>query len=127
MPLRELVKVSDKPVDQPIYRKNLKPVIYVTGDVAGAAESPAYAIFAMNKKLAELDGRQYGGDRHSKIEIYNLHQPFTEHATGHQVGRRVAYHPGGLPRSGAGLLRGDDPHLHADGRLVQGLLSCRWW
>jgi len=23
-------------VDQPIYRKNLKPVVYVTGDVAGA-------------------------------------------------------------------------------------------
>ncbi|MEJ2031512.1 MAG: efflux RND transporter permease subunit [Deltaproteobacteria bacterium] len=58
-------------------RKNLKPVIYVTGDVAGAAESPVYAIFAMNKKLAELDGRQYGGSDKG-IEIYNMNQPFTE-------------------------------------------------
>jgi len=77
VPLRELVTVSERPVDQPIYRKNLKPVIYVTGDVAGAAESPAYAIFAMNKELANLDGRQYGG-KNRNIEIYNLHQPFTE-------------------------------------------------
>ncbi|PKL96752.1 MAG: hypothetical protein CVV17_13240, partial [Gammaproteobacteria bacterium HGW-Gammaproteobacteria-7] len=61
VPLRELVTVSEAPIDQPIYRKNLKPVIYVTGDVAGAAESPAYAIFALNKKLAELDGQLIAG------------------------------------------------------------------
>ncbi|MBU1405678.1 MAG: efflux RND transporter permease subunit [Proteobacteria bacterium] len=77
VPLRELVSVSEVPIDQPIYRKNLKPVIYVTADVAGAAESPAYAIFALNKKLAELDGREYGGERKA-ISIYNLKQPFSE-------------------------------------------------
>ncbi|MDA8418096.1 MAG: efflux RND transporter permease subunit [Desulfobacteraceae bacterium] len=77
VPLRELVRVVSRPVAQPIYRKNLKPVIYVTGDVAGAAESPAYAIFAMNKRLAKLDGRDYGGST-AKIPIYNLKQPFTE-------------------------------------------------
>ena len=77
VPLRELVQVSQRPVDQPIYRKNLKPVIYVTGDVAGAAESPVYPILAMNKKLAELKGRDYGG-REDAITIYNLNQPFTE-------------------------------------------------
>jgi multidrug efflux pump subunit AcrB len=32
-------------------RKNLRPVIYVTGDVAGSIESPVYAILAMNKAL----------------------------------------------------------------------------
>ncbi len=77
VPLRELVTVSETPIDQPIYRKNLKPVIYVTADVAGAAESPAYAIFALNKELAKLDGRQYGGDQKA-ITIYNLKQPFSE-------------------------------------------------
>jgi len=75
VPLRELVTVSETPIDQPIYRKNLKPVIYVTGDVAGAAESPAYAIFALNRKLAKLDGREYGGEQKA-ITIYNLQQPF---------------------------------------------------
>ncbi len=32
-------------------RKNLRPVIYVTGDVAGSIESPVYAILAMNQAL----------------------------------------------------------------------------
>jgi len=37
----------------PIFRKNLKPVVYVTGDVAGTLESPAYAMLAMGDPLAE--------------------------------------------------------------------------
>ena len=77
VPLRELVQISEQPIDQPIYRKNLKPVIYVTGDVAGAAESPVYPILAMNKKLADLSGTDYGGSQES-ITVYNLKQPFTE-------------------------------------------------
>jgi multidrug efflux pump subunit AcrB len=32
-------------------RKNLRPVIYVTGDVAASIESPVYAILAMNRAL----------------------------------------------------------------------------
>lgn len=77
VPLRELVVVSEQQVEQPIYRKNLKPVIYVTGDVADVVESPVYAIFEMNKKLAALDGRDFGGNR-QHVEIYNLNQPFSE-------------------------------------------------
>ena len=77
VPLRELVVVSEEPVEQPLYRKNLKPVIYVTGDVADTVESPVYAIFEMNKKLQALDGREFGGSS-QKVELYNLNQPFTE-------------------------------------------------
>ncbi len=77
VPLRELVHVSEQQVEQPIYRKNLKPVIYVTGDVAGLVESPVYAILEMNKKLAELNGRDFGG-REERVKIYNLNQPFSE-------------------------------------------------
>ncbi len=76
VPLRELVQVEEVPVEQPIYRKNLKPVIYVTGDVAGSVESPVYAIFDMNKRLAELNPSDYGGSG-SKVELFNLNQPFT--------------------------------------------------
>lgn len=36
-----------------LHRKNLKPVVYVTGDVAGTLESPAYAMLAMGDPLAE--------------------------------------------------------------------------
>lgn len=77
VPLRELVQISEQPINQPIYRKNLKPVIYVTGDVAGAAESPVYPILAMNKRLAELSGKDFGGNRES-ITVYNLNQPFNQ-------------------------------------------------
>ncbi len=77
VPLRELVRVSEEPVEQPIYRKNLKPVIYVTGDVAGTVESPVYAILAMNSKLADLKGTDFGGMK-EKVEIFNLNQPFAE-------------------------------------------------
>ena len=77
VPLRELVHVSEQMVEQPIYRKNLKPVIYVTADVADLVESPVYAILEMNKKLAELDGRDFGG-REERVKIYNLNQPFSE-------------------------------------------------
>ena len=38
-------------MDQSIYHKNLMPVVYVIGDVAGAKESPVYAILEMRKKI----------------------------------------------------------------------------
>ncbi|PIE57915.1 MAG: multidrug transporter AcrB [Desulfobulbus propionicus] len=77
IPLRELVRVEQKPVDQPIYRKNLRPVIYVTGDVAGAAESPVYPILAMNKEISKLNGAEFDG-LNQPVRIYNLKQPFVE-------------------------------------------------
>nr|WP_319395323.1 efflux RND transporter permease subunit [uncultured Desulfobacter sp.] len=76
-PLRELVTLSRVPVDQPIYRKNLKPVIYVTGDVAGAAESPVYPILGMNKVVSQLSAKDFGGTR-DHLTIYNLTQPFNQ-------------------------------------------------
>ena len=60
VPLSELVRVHTGVVAQPIQHKDLRPVVYVLGDVAGGVESPAYAMFAMDKRLAQLtapDGR----------------------------------------------------------------------
>ena len=54
-----------------VYHKNLQPVTYVTGDVAGAAESPVYAILQMNEALAGVtlpEGYAF--------EIFNTTQPF---------------------------------------------------
>ncbi len=69
VPLRELVTVSEQMVEQPIYRKNLKSVIYVTGDVADVVESPVYAILEMNKRLAELDGGDFGGRQENSSNL----------------------------------------------------------
>ena len=52
--LRELVVVEHKTIEPSIYHKNLRRVVYVTGDVAGAIESPVYAILRMNKDLDHL-------------------------------------------------------------------------
>src|SRR5664280_1723464 len=52
--VRELVTVERKTIERSIYHKNLRRVVYVTGDVAGAIESPVYAILKMNKELDNL-------------------------------------------------------------------------
>ncbi|MGB6724837.1 MAG: efflux RND transporter permease subunit, partial [Terracidiphilus sp.] len=54
VPLRELVTIDQGTIQRSIYHKNLKRVVYVTGDVAGAEESPVYAILKMNKALDNL-------------------------------------------------------------------------
>ncbi len=52
--LREIVDVEHTTLQPDIYHKNLKRVVYVTGDVAGGEESPVYAIFRMNRALDRL-------------------------------------------------------------------------
>ncbi|MCC6697223.1 MAG: efflux RND transporter permease subunit [Candidatus Hydrogenedentes bacterium] len=52
--LGQLVRVEETTQDKSIYHKNLMPVVYVTGDVGGKAESPVYVIFALMKKVAAL-------------------------------------------------------------------------
>jgi multidrug efflux pump subunit AcrB len=74
VPLRELVAVETARSERSIYHKNLQNVTYVTGDVAGAVESPAYAILQMNRVLAGLDGREYGGAS-PEVRIYNASMP----------------------------------------------------
>jgi multidrug efflux pump subunit AcrB len=54
VPLRELVRIETTVADRSIYHKNLMPVTYVTADVAGAMESPVYAILVLGPKLDKL-------------------------------------------------------------------------
>ena len=53
VPATAVATLEERPAPQPIYRKDLKPVIYVTADVARELESPAYAMLAMEDRLAE--------------------------------------------------------------------------
>jgi multidrug efflux pump subunit AcrB len=76
VPLRELVKLENTTVDKSIYHKNLMPVTYVIGDVAGVVESPVYAILKMKQALRALDTREFGGTG-APLKIYNATQPFT--------------------------------------------------
>ena len=66
----ELTRESRSTEDESLYHKNLRPVTYVTGDLAGEAESPVYAILQMNEAIAQLtlpEGYAF--------EVYNTQQP----------------------------------------------------
>jgi multidrug efflux pump subunit AcrB len=77
VPLRELVTIERTKTDKSIYHKNLMPVTYVIGDVAGAVESPVYAIQAMNRAIANLDARRFGSAA-PRLAIYNATQPVSD-------------------------------------------------
>ncbi len=68
-PLARFVEVRSGTREMERVRKDLRPTIYVTGDVAGEIESPVYAILEMNRKLDDI--RVNG----ARIERYNAVQP----------------------------------------------------
>jgi len=53
VPLSELVTVERGVIDQPQFTKNLLPVTYVMGDMAGQLDSPLYGLFGIRGPLAE--------------------------------------------------------------------------
>ncbi len=77
LPVSQLVRPVAASEDKTLYRKNLKNVVYVIGDVAGEIEAPVYAILKMQKEIADLptpDG--------SKIEVLASRQPWSEEKMG---------------------------------------------
>jgi len=77
VPLSQLVRAGSGSGEKTLYRKNLKNVIYVTGDVAGEIEAPVYAILKVQGEIAALpttDG--------TKIEIRAARQPWSEEHMG---------------------------------------------
>jgi multidrug efflux pump subunit AcrB len=52
--LGQLARAERLPEPQPIVHKDLKPVVYVFGDLAGERESPVYALAALDEKLDAL-------------------------------------------------------------------------
>ena len=66
----ELARAVNTIEEPSIYHKNLLPVTYVTGDVAGVVESPVYAIFQMNDALASVQT-----PAGAPIEVFNAVQP----------------------------------------------------
>jgi multidrug efflux pump subunit AcrB len=73
VPVSELVMAEEETVPVSRHRKNLKPVVYVTGDVAGTEESPVYAILDMGKKISGLS--LPGG---SGVEQFYRDEPWSE-------------------------------------------------
>jgi len=58
VPLSELVAVQRLPWDSAIWHKDLRPVVYVTGDEAGRLDSPLYGMFDL---VGQLRRQRVGG------------------------------------------------------------------
>jgi multidrug efflux pump subunit AcrB len=58
VPLQELVRMSQSVQERALYHKNLKPVVYIVGDVGGVghekAESPVYGVLNVGARVAEV-------------------------------------------------------------------------
>jgi multidrug efflux pump subunit AcrB len=53
VPLSELVTVERGVIDQPRFTKDLLPVTYVFGDMAGALDSPLYGLFGIRPSMKD--------------------------------------------------------------------------
>jgi multidrug efflux pump subunit AcrB len=61
VPISEVVQVIPAERDYPIYHKDLLPVVYVFGDMAGKLDSPLYGMFDINSKTSG-EVLEQGGD-----------------------------------------------------------------
>ena len=68
VPLSELVTLSPGERESTIYHKDLLPVVFVTGDMAGELDSPLYGMADINEKIARLEGDD-------AIEQFFINQP----------------------------------------------------
>ncbi len=69
IPLANVTRVIEESRQQTIYHKDLQPVVYVMGDVAGGSDSPLYGLIDIAAALAEPlpDG--------STLQSYYMDQP----------------------------------------------------
>jgi len=65
VPISEVVQIREQVNEKSIYHKDLLPVVFVTGDMAGELDSPLYGMFEMFFRLKEQD----------EIDQYLIDQP----------------------------------------------------
>jgi len=75
IPLSELVQSVATRRERTIYHKDLLPVVYVVGDMAGKLDSPLYGMFAMRPKLGG-ESSAAGG----RLKEYFISQPQARYA-----------------------------------------------
>jgi multidrug efflux pump subunit AcrB len=69
VPLAEIVDVHDADWEQTVYHKDLLPVVFVTGDMAGRFDSPLYGMFDMVGRISDA------GLDNEKLEQRFISQP----------------------------------------------------
>ncbi len=72
VPLSEVAGISRGSSEYSIYHKDLLPVVFVTGDMAGDLDSPLYGMFDI---MANLNKDNLSPALHTRIEQYLINQP----------------------------------------------------
>jgi multidrug efflux pump subunit AcrB len=70
VPVSELVEVRDQAREKTIYHKDLLPVVYVVGDMAGKLDSPLYGMFDVRSQINGMALKEGG-----KLGEWFIHQP----------------------------------------------------
>ena len=70
VPVSELVEVRDQVREKTIYHKDLLPVVYVVGDMAGKLDSPLYGMFDVRSQINGMALKEGG-----KLGEWFIHQP----------------------------------------------------
>lgn len=70
VPLKNLVQFEKASAEFSIYHKNMQPVIYVTGDVAGGLDSPLYSILELGAEVDKMEAPDG-----SQVETHLFVQP----------------------------------------------------
>jgi multidrug efflux pump subunit AcrB len=70
VPLSELVQVVTSDRERTVHHKDLLPVVYVMGDMAGRVDSPLYGMFAIRPQVAGMSLAEGGA-----LGEYFIHQP----------------------------------------------------
>ena len=70
VPLSELVQATPAQRDKTVYHKDLLPVAYVLGDMAGDLDSPLYGMFQMRSRVSGMSLPEGG-----KLSEYFINQP----------------------------------------------------
>jgi multidrug efflux pump subunit AcrB len=78
VPIRELVTITDTEREQPVYHKDLLPVNFVVGDVAGRVDSPLYGMFAARSGVAAVETP--GGGSPKENFIRQPSDPYRDYA-----------------------------------------------
>ena len=89
VPIRELVTVTDTEREQPVYHKDLLPVNFVMGDVAGRVDSPLYGMFAARGGVASV--KTPGGGSPVEYFIQQPSDPYRNYALKWDGEWRITY------------------------------------
>jgi multidrug efflux pump subunit AcrB len=64
VPLSEITEIREALWERTIYHKDLLPVVFVTGDMAGSLDSPLYGMFDLVGQIKELEGSNHPIEQH---------------------------------------------------------------